>query len=440
MPCHAWQGLANDANCIFPETKATIRIVGASRVRRVDRLGPLRLGGSLAHGDAIEAYLTSEGYLRCAGRISGCGVYQYDDGDGDTWGELRVPEEVFAPESLASWNLKPVTDGHPGWVTADNVRELQRGQVGTTWTREGDYLRGEILITDAAMIEKIRAGTCELSCAYDSLVVQEPGELDGVPYAHKQTQIRGNAVGVVEVARGGPECRLLLDGAGVPCSRRRQQEDERTMDPINESEKPAPIPDAEMTGPIKIMIAGVEHEVSPEVAAYIAELEAAAGASDDEAGEPEPASKAVVEGEAEPDDTITVTSSDSADAKRKHEDAIETRVRERAELLLTGARVCGLEYAMTNSSKSDTAIQLDVIGVVLGDNARKRCESSGSADYTRACFDSALEQHAQRVDSSGDLLQAVGSAQSRVEDDGGFAAAAAAHLEKIRNGSQKKAS
>jgi len=211
------------------------------------------------------------------------------------------------------------------------------------------------------------------------------------------------------------------------------------MDPINESEKPAPIPDAEMTGPIKIMIAGVEHEVSPEVAAYIAELEAAAGASDDEAGEPEPAAKAVVEGEAEPDDTVTVTSSDSADAKRRHEDAIETRVRERAELLLTAARVCGLEYAKDNR-KSDSAIQLDVIGVVLGDNARKRCESSGSADYTRACFDSALEQHAQRVDSSGDLLHAVGSAQSRVEDDGGFAAAAAAHLEKIRNGSQKKAS
>jgi hypothetical protein len=135
-------------------------------VRRVDRLGPLRLGGSLAHGDAIEAYLTPEGYLRCAGRISGCGVYQYDDGEGDNWGELRVPEEVFAPESLASWDLRPVTDAHPNeWITTETIAAHQRGQVGTTWTREGDYLRGEILITDAALIERVDRRIEELDCA-----------------------------------------------------------------------------------------------------------------------------------------------------------------------------------------------------------------------------------------------------------------------------------
>ena len=417
---------------------ATIHIVGASRVRRVDRLGPLRLGGSLAHGDAIESYLTPEGYLRCAGRISGCGVYQYDDGEGDSWGELRVPEEVFAPESLASWDLRPVTDAHPNeWITTETIAAHQRGQVGTTWTREGDYLRGEILITDAALIDKIRAGTCELSCGYDARVVQDPGELDGVPYAHRQTEIRGNHVAVVDVARGGPECRLLLDGAMVPRSRRQQEKD--TMEQPMEAPKPPPTDSDEMAGPMKIMIGNSEYEVPAEVAAYVAELEGMAlgEVEGEDSDEPEPAAVAVVEGGDQPTDKVTVTSSDSAEAKRAREDAIEKRALERADLVLTAARVCGLEYASGNR-KSDSAIQLDVIGAVLGSDARTRCENSASADYTRACFDSALEQHAKRVDSTGSLLHATGSAQLRVEDDGGFAAAAAAHNNRVRNGYRSK--
>lgn len=56
---------------------------------------------------------TTEGFLTGRAIVTSIGVFTYQYADGTVLRELRLPEEVFAPESLESMKLKPVTNQHP---------------------------------------------------------------------------------------------------------------------------------------------------------------------------------------------------------------------------------------------------------------------------------------------------------------------------------------
>ena len=156
------------------------------------------------------------GFVRAEGYLTRSGIFVYRDAQGKTIRELRPPEEVMHPDSLASFGLMPVTNDHPSeLLTAENAKEYQVGTVSESVVAEGDKVRAALMITDAQAIEALDAGKSELSCGYTADVVQEPGVWQGQPYDAKQINIRGNHVALVDAGRAGPACSVRMDAAGA---------------------------------------------------------------------------------------------------------------------------------------------------------------------------------------------------------------------------------
>ena len=84
-------------------------------------------------------YYTEEGYLKDRPILTSTGIFEYRNPDGSIRRELRLPEEVFAEESLKSYKGKPIIITHDaGLVTKDNVSKYQIGTILTDGYRSGD--------------------------------------------------------------------------------------------------------------------------------------------------------------------------------------------------------------------------------------------------------------------------------------------------------------
>jgi len=142
------------------------------------------------------------------------GVFKYSDGT-LTWGELRTEREVFAEDSMRSFENAVVTDDHPEkFVTPDNVKDVQAGHGGSKVFRDGDFLKIDSLtITDPHTIQKIRDGKQELSCGYTVQHLLNKGMHEDGPHEFEHTKIRGNHYAVVDRGRAGPHCRLPTEDA-----------------------------------------------------------------------------------------------------------------------------------------------------------------------------------------------------------------------------------
>lgn len=167
--------------------------------------------------------LTEEGYLSVPSRISRTGVqgyYGWEFGI-EPMDKLfkwhRPADEVFAPDALRSFMLKPVTVGHPpGGVSASTWKDLAVGSVGLP-TQDGDHVRADLLITAPDAINQIQRGTVELSCGYDCELDFTPGVTDdGQPYDGVMRKIRGNHVAIVPEGRCGPSCKIGDAATGGP--------------------------------------------------------------------------------------------------------------------------------------------------------------------------------------------------------------------------------
>jgi uncharacterized protein len=346
----------------------------------------------------ITAHMTPEGYLKVEGRISGTGVYEYQDMEGNTWGELRAPEHVFEPEAMASFALKPVTDDHPPvMVDATNIQEYQAGQLGSKIVPDGDYLRADMLITDPELIERIKLGKTQLSCGYTVIAVPESGTYDGKPYEYIQTTIRGNHLSVVDEARGGPECRLLLDNSAGS----------RYHEP-----NPKPKDNVMKVKDGKIVVGESEFDLPDEVSAMIEQLKskveeqgaelaklAAEGDSKDE--EPMEEEKPEVEVEAK----------DATAALRAQVDALKAQLEaiKADQSAKIDARVNLVSQAkeVVPGIKTDGVKDLDIMKAVVAaalPAMAAKVKDSKSPEYVKAAYDAALEAHRSQVDSSKELL------------------------------------
>ncbi|WP_029953932.1 DUF2213 domain-containing protein [Achromobacter sp. DH1f] len=166
--------------------------------------------------------VTNDGFLLCEGvPIARIGELLYADGEVPVEpgrdGIIRIertPDEVFRPETLASFEGKPVTMDHPAeFVTPDTWRQLAVGITQNVRRGEGldaDYVLADMLITDRMAIDAVRFDPKEpgkkplreVSCGYDADYEQvEPGR--GV-----QRNIIGNHVALVERGRCGPRCAI----------------------------------------------------------------------------------------------------------------------------------------------------------------------------------------------------------------------------------------
>ncbi len=118
----------------------------------------------------------------------------------------RTPDEVFHPDTIASFEACPVTLYHPPvFVTPDNWKQYSVGHVQNVRRGEGDesdLLKGDIIIEDAAAIQHANLTLPHISCGYDAQYTQiEPGRAS-------QHTIRGNHAAMVPVGRAGPRCAI----------------------------------------------------------------------------------------------------------------------------------------------------------------------------------------------------------------------------------------
>jgi len=156
-------------------------------------------------------YFTDEGYLVDAPIVTSVGIFEYTNEDGTIRRELRLPEHVFAPESLATYEGKPIIITHrAGRVTKRNVDDVYVGTMLSRGYRDGEDVRVKIVIhsIDEVKRRKFR----ELSLGYDLDLIEEPGQWEGQPYDAIQTNIVINHLALVGDARAGEQARLNIDG------------------------------------------------------------------------------------------------------------------------------------------------------------------------------------------------------------------------------------
>lgn len=148
---------------------------------------------------------TVEGFLICKNvPIARIGEQEYLardlalDGDPERVIKVnRYEADVFERATLASFEGKPVTDGHPPEeVEPSNFASYAKGHMQRV-RREGDFMVADLYINDPNLINDVRNGIKrEVSCGYICEYVP-----DGDNY--KQTKIRGNHVAVVPRGRAG---------------------------------------------------------------------------------------------------------------------------------------------------------------------------------------------------------------------------------------------
>lgn len=159
------------------------------------------------YGSQISPHLvgTPEGFLICKDvPIARTGPQDYLarelmlDGDPERIVTVqRHPEDVFEEATLASFEGKPICDGHPPEnVSPENYAAYTKGHVQNV-RRDGDYIVADLYINDANLANEVRNNVKrEVSCGYLCNYVP-----DGSGY--KQTRIRGNHLAVVPKGRAG---------------------------------------------------------------------------------------------------------------------------------------------------------------------------------------------------------------------------------------------
>lgn len=178
------------------------KVLNEPKLKRVLRLDSIPLD---------ETYWTKEGYLIDHPVVTSTGIFEYQNPDGTTRRELRLPEEVFDPASLASYKGKPVILTHEaGVVDKRNVDQEHIGTILSEGYQDGENVRAEIIIHDTDIMKK--SGLRELSLGYALDLDRTPGVWKGQPYDAIQRNIRINHLALVEKARAGEKARLNIDG------------------------------------------------------------------------------------------------------------------------------------------------------------------------------------------------------------------------------------
>lgn len=194
--------------------------------------------------DAIDyatkpAEKTAEGFLIARAPVTSVGVFTYRNADGTPRYELRLPEEVFAEESLASLKMKPLTLLHPDQaVTPQNIDELAVGSVGSEVDTDSYRVYMSLAVTKADAIAAVDNGSARaLSCGYTCDIEWTSGTWMGVHYDCIQRNIRYNHVALVPAARAGDGNAIRMDGFGelekLPENYKQTNEEEMNLKTIH---------------------------------------------------------------------------------------------------------------------------------------------------------------------------------------------------------------
>lgn len=194
---------------------------------------------------------TDEGFLVDSPIVARIGIQEYRRADGSMQRELRLPEEVFHPDSLASMRGKPITPDHPksGKVTSKDAHRVAIGTILSEGKQDGDNVRTDITIHSPDAIGDRR----ELSLGYTAILDETPGEWNGQKYDAIQRTIRVNHLSVVKHGRAGV-ARLNMDSNEEDFS---TQQEQQTMSMVKTK-----------------LDSGLEYDAAPEVVAELNKLRA----------------------------------------------------------------------------------------------------------------------------------------------------------------------
>lgn len=341
------------------------------------------------------------GWVRVEGVVTRAGIFKYQSPDGTVRRELRPPEEVFKPESLATFNLVPFVNDHPyheprGLLNAENTARYQRGSVQEP-RQDGLNMVASILATDAETIKAMEHGRIALSAGYEADLDPTPGVWNGEPYDVVQRNIVANHVALVSLGRAGDVARVRMDSA-----------DALMIASESDSESPSPPPEPPLLKKVRIDSAEVE---VPEAAAAViekfsteqaAKLKAATDATDASSARADSA-------EAE----IKKLKAELADAPKKAREQITARVA----LETTAKTVLGNETRL--DSMTDREVKVQVLAHLDADFS---AENKSDA-YVDAAFDYQTRFHASeapaaevaRAEARADSAAAMGTDLEKAE-------------------------
>lgn len=365
-------------------------------------------------GAAQELTRTPQGFLRLPVVATKPGVFTYRRADGSVIRELRSPEEVFHPDSLASLSLAPVTFEHPPvMVNPGNFRTYARGYLGEGVRRGDGKVNCEAIITDQELMDAIEGGLREVSCGYSAVLIEEPGIFDGQPYDVRQTRIRYNHLAVTKKGRLGGDVRLRLDAAAAvmhdccESCRKDGAEFDRCTEAVTAKggANPYAVCTAQLGHPKKdgekmekMMLGGKEFEVAPELAAALkTHVEDTKGACmkemqpkmDSAEAEKVAAVKRAETAEAKADQLTA----DLAKAKEERTDSVDpvklaAAVKSRVAL----ERVAGFVLSKEQAAKVETMSDLDLRKAVIKADSEAADLEGKSETYIEVRYDAVAEK------------------------------------------------
>jgi hypothetical protein len=385
---------------------------------------------------------TSEGFLTGRAIVTSIGVFTYRNADGGVSRELRLPEEVFNTDSLASMKLKPVTNDHPSEkVTPANAKDLIVGSLGSnpsstaqekTWDgytpleklTDGLHVAIDMTINQEAAIDDVLNGKRSLSMGYECEIekAEEGATWLGMAYDSIQRNIRYNHCAIVDAARAGDAAAIRLDGKDQPVEHNLgihlDSGDAVRVDikPSGDTGGDQAIYQEDITMKYRLDN-GMEYD-APEgfVQAYVSMKEKADNAEKGLAKKREDHKAALSKLEAERDTAKDRADKAEAEAKKAKEDAVVSPERVKAAAkemaaLYDAADRAGVEV------KDDMA-DIDIKKAVITSVFPKADLKDKDEAYVSARYDSALEMLENRADGESRAVAGeVPSAESRADSE-----------------------
>lgn len=339
----------------------------------------------------IKAVRTDDGYIKDTPIITRTGVFPYRNPDGSMRYELRLPEEVFAQDSLATLAGVPITNGHHGAINKGNVKRHSVGTVlGNARQDDNDNLIADIVIHDTTAVD---AGNKELSCGYECEIEETSGVWNGQRYDCIQRNIRHNHLAIVGKGRAG-NARLNMDAADFQAAFFTQDKNK------------------EKNQMVKLRLDnGIEYDCPPEVAAAYAKLKQD---HDTAQAERDTAQADLQKAQAELPEKVA-----AAVAAAKDRENLELVAKEQG--------------VTVTQDMADTDIRKAVVKKMRGDSLDLTGKSD---DYIKAAFDLAVADKKVAKQDAAEQRKTIGQPEIKQDGaDGGTSAAdaRAKMIEQMKN-------
>ncbi len=123
---------------------------------------------------------------------------------------FRDGGQLFDEKTLKSFRSKPITLQHPeNFVDSGSFRDTAVGFTKDDVVRDGDFMKGSLVIMDKGAIIKINSGIEELSLGYTANIDYAPGVTkDNITFDAVMSNIRGNHIAIVSRGRCGTDCKI----------------------------------------------------------------------------------------------------------------------------------------------------------------------------------------------------------------------------------------